>query len=1847
MSYLNPAKRQRAIGQGGDVYSQQISADVVPGPEPRYYTTYLTGTQGEDEGAHGEIALFQEMRTTNLVPRTSAYQVAVEKACVDTKALPSFIAQVDQGSSNPSGNINQLQSQVGFEMNWSGSMFPSTLNGSTIAIDTTLLNSTTPTLYSFFSTGGSSLPIKYARSSYGVGLSPNDLKKTPPACEGTLQAYIENNPNSPYWQGQFNFNLDIQLFLLSFNRALVRAFGSWEPTSPNYAWTTTPTETSAGSGQWYLSCSYTASQLTILDLSQILVSSATNLGGTEPGYADLYEIIQDFYPTIFSNYVSGANILELPCSKKQNEFFTKYKKTIGTPPAFRMTLYAANPTYGSAPTVSVAGGTATQTIPSSTQLPVPTSSNVTNADNMATLTFTITTTPSANASTVTVPSFDFYQGISGTKIQCLNTSVSLQNQDMESPYVSSQPSRLDYVTSAYLLGFEADTVFNLVQATSAVVYANRPLAPAFSTKIDLSSYEPLMWRPSDVYAETAKPLPGSPYYYGYGTSYYLDNVVNPGIANCFQNQYDDYFTGELPSVIMQKLTLLPNIDAITDLSLNGQLYCTTYFNSGAAPLSALRDIKPWKANDNYEIGTPVTFANPDPNSPINNLYIANVRTGTVDFQAPEPFKNTDFWLYCGPFIYSSAVLGAKYSDGELVTYNGYATRVTSTNNATGGVISVSNGTVYHTFSTVGTFTFTPRGQTIKGQALIVGGGGAGGFNYFGGGGGAGDVFMKPFQTSSAVSIVVGAGGTPGNPVGDGGSSSLGLSPPIVATGGGGGAGGTTATGGRPGACGGGGSGGFGGGSVTPGAGTGSQGRPGGAGSTSPTRAGGGGGYSAAGATGAVSGNGGAGVTMSLYNKTYTVGGGGGGGANTGGAAGVGGVGGGGNGSINSTQPATNGAANTGGGGGGMGGDPPGSGQGGAGGSGLVVLAYPVARDPITFSGLFGTPMTLVPRDNKVEQVATGGQYIQQNGYAFHIFTEPGTASLDLIPGTNVSSLTCSVLTVGGGGGGGGASCGGGGAGGTVTVGANIVTSGGLVTVGAGGTGGIGTQGVIATGGTKQQVGDYTWHIFNQHDTGLPFVLTDPPNLNIQYLLVGGGGGGGGQLSSGGGGGGEVTSGTMNLTAGSYTVTVGSGGEGSSSFSAGDSGAPSAFNGISVKGGGGGGSYYGPGGTAANGLAGGCGGGGGGCDPGETAGSGGAAVEDGVGGAGFQGAGGGGGGYASGSPGNGGTANAAGVGANGGQPWSITLNGSSTPSWFSGGGGGGGESVGGKGGYYGDTAPYTYLGGDGGIGQDSTPATFGADDTGSGGGGAGNYNNSVGGAGSGGIVIIIYKTNAELTSAGQNGGTSSFQTVSAAGGGGGGGIGEALNGVNGANGGGGGGGYPGTTAGNGGTSTLTPPGYAGGNGYYETGPANPISRGGGGGGALQAGGDGTPVGGAYGGLGSTISFLGGITFTVAGGGGGGAGIDTAPGGGSTGGGDGTSLGDNGGNATFGFFNGWGSGGGGCGGDPGLSFLLVGGNGAPGLVVISYPLQDYVFFGQYNLLKPTPVVGTATPLMVLDVKPGDKGDVFKIQADTYGFGTYDSKNPRDPILAYARDSWGCLQSNATSFITNRIYDEYLQFSCNTAFRDMFRGFSATAEQYVNQLNGQTSTYWLHDFILSPADTFTPDMPPSWYDASVMNDGITQSSLRYLPPRMVSNTSSSQTSGSFLRNSDAQVYYWTITSSETSRYSMWDPVQSILIEGNTVPVSADNLPVSGPVTTQVQSLSGDTRLIIAEFFPKSNPAEATALYEPQFPRQIYLATGTELKYFSYRIGWRNKFTGEVVPLVLSSSGSAMVVFMFTPKN
>ena len=267
-----------------------------------------------------------------------------------------------------------------------------------------------------------------------------------------------------------------------------------------------------------------------------------------------------------------------------------------------------------------------------------------------------------------------------------------------------------------------------------------------------------------------------------------------------------------------------------------------------------------------------------------------------------------------------------------------------------------------------------------------------------------------------------------------------------------------------------------------------------------------------------------------------------------------------------------------------------------------------------------------------------------------------------------------------------------------------------------------------TGGTITTSGGYTTHTFTGSGT-----FTPNGAGNVEVLVVGGGGGGGvsdstNRNAGGGGGGGVIYNSSLAVTAGSYPVTVGPGGDGTIGSGAGGDdpnqriGGNSIFSTITASGGGGGGS----GGAGS----GGGGGSGGGAGRNHTADSGtgisGQGNNGGVGAAGTTVTSGGGGGGGAGSVGSAGTTS---VGGAGGSGYASSISGSS---FAYGGGGGGGRSSGSGG--AGSTS------GGAGAGSDAA-GTAGTANTGGGGGGsaASSSVTRYGGNGGSGVVIIRYPT----------------------------------------------------------------------------------------------------------------------------------------------------------------------------------------------------------------------------------------------------------------------------------------------------------------------------------------------------------------------------------------------------------------------------------------------------------------------------------------------------------------------------
>ena len=291
--------------------------------------------------------------------------------------------------------------------------------------------------------------------------------------------------------------------------------------------------------------------------------------------------------------------------------------------------------------------------------------------------------------------------------------------------------------------------------------------------------------------------------------------------------------------------------------------------------------------------------------------------------------------------------------------------------------------------------------------------------------------------------------------------------------------------------------------------------------------------------------------------------------------------------------------------------------------------------------------------------------------------------------------------------------------------------------------------VIATSGTSAPVNGT---IDGITPTGQTFVVAPAAPLVAQYLIVGGGGGGGSDMGGGGGAGGYIA-GSMTLTTGIYSITVGAGGAGApagTSGPAGSNGSPTLALGFTALGGGGGASKH----DSASYPAGSGGSGGGGSGGRQSSGSYGGSPGTGTAGQGNNGAGSGVTWYPGGGGGAGAAASQTGsqIG-HGGIGILNTILGAAYY-WAGGGGGAGYSNWGGDGGLGGGGggAPRGGSSGLGGAGlnpgsnatvgslsaQTNVPGGDAGRNTGGGGGGGAHYNsNNKGGDGGSGIVVVRY------------------------------------------------------------------------------------------------------------------------------------------------------------------------------------------------------------------------------------------------------------------------------------------------------------------------------------------------------------------------------------------------------------------------------------------------------------------------------------------------------------------------------
>jgi len=375
-----------------------------------------------------------------------------------------------------------------------------------------------------------------------------------------------------------------------------------------------------------------------------------------------------------------------------------------------------------------------------------------------------------------------------------------------------------------------------------------------------------------------------------GAPYTLSGALYNGTTNIigYQPTVASYFNGYISNARI----------------INGTALYTASFTAPTSPLTAITNTKLLTCNAATIV-----------DGSTNNLTLTNTGAATVSSTIT-------------PFSASVSNSGFKLKQVSYVRPNYMV--------ATGGdLITTSGSYKVHTFTTVGTssFTISSLGESPSIEYLVIGGGGGGGYvagayDSRGGGGGAGGFRTGSVSsgfTTSSYSIIVGSGGSLNN---NGENSSF-LN--VTSLGGGGGGFGSTAA--KTGGSGGGGGAIGSAGNYSGAAGTAGQGNSGGGGGTDSSTyryGGGGGGAGSVGVTAINSSTacvGGSGSYSNITGTNTPYAGGGGGGQH------AGGIGGGGAGT-------TTGSANTGGGGGGgyttyQYANYPG----GAGGSGVVILKY--------------------------------------------------------------------------------------------------------------------------------------------------------------------------------------------------------------------------------------------------------------------------------------------------------------------------------------------------------------------------------------------------------------------------------------------------------------------------------------------------------------------------------------------------------------------------------------------------------------------------------------------------------------------------------------------------------------------------------------------------------------------------------------------------------------------------------------------------------------------------------------------------------------------------------------------
>lgn len=165
----------------------------------------------------------------------------------------------------------------------------------------------------------------------------------------------------------------------------------------------------------------------------------------------------------------------------------------------------------------------------------------------------------------------------------------------------------------------------------------------------------------------------------------------------------------------------------------------------------------WSTYYNGAFQTTITASFPTIDTYGRNMSIGNLVNGT---QTGSNGLVDDLRIYSSAL--STAQVKSIYAAGGMPS-RGVQTNSTYIKSATGGdTIQTINGYRIHTFTTVGTATFTPATSGLVDVLVVAGGGGGGGNaaqSHAGGGGGAGELYYaEGVSVSGATTVTVGAAG---------------------------------------------------------------------------------------------------------------------------------------------------------------------------------------------------------------------------------------------------------------------------------------------------------------------------------------------------------------------------------------------------------------------------------------------------------------------------------------------------------------------------------------------------------------------------------------------------------------------------------------------------------------------------------------------------------------------------------------------------------------------------------------------------------------------------------------------------------------------------------------------------------------------------------------------------------------------------------------------------------------------------------------------------------------------------------------------------------------------------------